>query len=243
MKPILIFTLIIASIPPLLAQDLASPIIGEDVVFNVVDGTVAVEAEYFYKQSHSDIRQWYRTSKDAFPDAGRDEDPPHLTGASNGAYLEILPDTRVTHEDTLISGENFSNEPGKLAVLHYKIHFNKPGKYYVWVRAFSTGSEDNGVHVGLDGRWPESGRRLQWCEGKESWYWESKQRTEEVHCGEPYKIFLEIDKPGLHEIMFSLREDGFEFDKFVITQEMDPAYGTGCGPEVLVKSGISLPVF
>ena len=33
--------------------------------------------------------------------------------------------------------------------------------------------------MGLDGKWPESGQRLQWCEGKRSWQWESKQRTNE----------------------------------------------------------------
>ncbi len=39
--------------------------------------------------------------------------------ASNGMYIEILPDTRVTHDDELI------------------------------------GAEDNGLHVGMDGKWPE----------------------------------------------------------------------------------------
>ena len=33
--------------------------------------------------------------------------------------------------------------------------------------------------MGLDGKWPKSGQRLQWCEGKRSWQWESKQRTNE----------------------------------------------------------------
>lgn len=232
MKRILFSALVIGIPFSLLAQDLAAPIIDEDVIFEETDGIVAVEAEQFHKQSQTNIRKWYRTSKEGTPQVGRDEDPPHLNEASMGAYLEILPDTRVTHEDSLIVGENFSNEPGRLAVLHYKIHFNTPGKYYVWVRAFSTGSEDNGLHVGLDGEWPESGQRMQWCDGKETWYWESKQRTEEVHCGEPYKIFLQIHKPGLHEIMFSLREDGFEFDKFVLTQEKDPEFGSGTGPEI-----------
>ncbi|MGD8501678.1 MAG: hypothetical protein PVJ86_13585 [Phycisphaerales bacterium] len=90
----------------------------------------------------------------------------------------------------------------------------------VWVRAYSTGSEDNGLQVGIDGTWSESGQRLQWCEGKRSWPWESKQRTEQQHCGEPYKIYLNIEQPGLHTIEFSMREDGFEFDKWLTTTEM-----------------------
>ena len=66
------------------------------------------------------------------------------------------------------------------------------------IRAHSTGSEDNGLHVGIDGTWPETGRRLQWCAGKRTWRWESKQRTAEVHCGEPYRIYLDVEA-GLHE--------------------------------------------
>lgn len=130
------------------AQDYSAPLVDKDVIFEEVGGFVAVEAEFFYKQSKTDIRQWYRTSKDETPEVGTDPDGPHVAGASNSAYLEILPDTRADHSQTLIGGENFSNEPGKLAVLHYQVYFNTPGTYYVWVRAHSTGSEDNGLHVG-----------------------------------------------------------------------------------------------
>ena len=49
---------------------------------------------------------------------------------------------------------------GKMALVSYPVYFNNPGRYYVWVRAYSTGTEDNGLHVGLDGTWPELGQRL-----------------------------------------------------------------------------------
>ncbi len=65
------------------------------------------------------------------PDVKSDGDPPYLADASGGAYLEILPDTRRTHDDPLVTGENFSDEPGRLAVLHYIVHFDTPGRYYV----------------------------------------------------------------------------------------------------------------
>jgi hypothetical protein len=120
-----------------------------------------------------------------------------------------------------------------MAILHYKVQINNPGKYYVWVRAYSTGTEDNGIHVGIDGTWPESGQRLQWCDGKHAWTWESKQRTHEVHCGVPELIYLDIKQAGEHEIQFSMREDGFEFDKFVLTKAFEKPEGTG--PEVIIK--------
>lgn len=195
------------------------PIVDDDVIFMENNGMVAVEAEYFNKQSKSDVRQWYITSKDAVSNVGRDDDTQHHSGASNTAYIEILPDTRVTHSDKLIQGENFSNKAGKLGVLHYKVRINNPGRYYVWARAFSTGSEDNSVHVGLNGKWPEHGQRMQWCEGKNKWTWESKQSTKEVHCGVSKEIYLDIEKTGVHDIQFSMREDGFEFDKFILTKD------------------------
>ncbi len=219
------------------AADQTKPIADASLVFEERDGIVAVEAEHFYKQTLTNKRAWHITSPKHAPDTKPDGDPVHLAGASGGAYLECLPDTRRTHADKLIKGENFSDQPGQMAVLHYKMHFNTPGRYYVWVRAFSTGSEDNGIHVGLNGEWPESGRRMQWCEGKNSWRWESKQRTEAQHCGEPYKIFLDVEKAGEHEIQFSMREDGFEFDKFILTKDRDYARPEDAGPAPLVKSG------
>ncbi len=190
-----------------------------DKVYNEVEGKVTIEAESFYKQDHDEIRKWYLINSMESPKVGRDDDFSHAATSSGGSYLEILPDTRVTHDDELIHGENFSNEAGKMAFLYYKVKINNAGRYYVWVRAYSNGGEDNGIHVGLDGEWPASGQRMQWCDGKKDWRWESKQRTEEVHCGEPWKIYLDIDKSGVHEIMFSMREDGFEFDKFIMVND------------------------
>jgi len=128
--------------------------------------------------------------------------------------LQALPDTRRTHDDKLIRGENFCDVAGEMAVLSYKVRFPAPGRFYVWVRAYSTGTEDNGIHVGLNGAWPESGRRMQLCEGKNAWTWASKQRTEANHCGEPGKIWLDVPSAGEHTVQFSMREDGFRFDQF-----------------------------
>ena len=135
-----------------------------------------------------------------------------------------------THDDELIPGENFFNTPGQAGVLSYRIKFSTTGRYYVWVRAYSTGTEDNGLHVGLNGSWPESGQRLQWCEGKNQWRWESKQRTPENHCGEPHKIYLDIPGPGIYTVQFSMREDGFEFDKWLMTMDRDFARPEDKGP-------------
>jgi hypothetical protein len=143
-------------------------------VFKETAGLVAVEAEHFVDQSATETRAFYLTRAGQEPTLAPDGDAPHVAGASGGAYLEVLPDTRRTHDDKLIKGTNFSSEPGKMAVLTYNVHFSTPGRYYVWARAYSTGSEDNGLHVGLNGDWPASGQRMQWCQGKNNWRWESK---------------------------------------------------------------------
>lgn len=224
MKSFLTAALILVTVNHYIAAQttkLNLPIIDKTNVFKEKNGLVAVEAEYFYKQTKTDTRSWFRVNKHETPVALADKDPNHSTGASNNGYLEILPDTRVTHGDKLIHDENFTNIPGKLAIAHYQVKINTPGRYYVWVRAYSTGSEDNGVHVGLNGEWPESGQRMQWCDGKNEWTWASKQRTKEVHCGVPYQIYLDIDSAGVHDIQFSMREDGFEFDKFLLTTDKD----------------------
>jgi hypothetical protein len=180
------------------------------------DGKVMMEAEHFFKQEKDEIRKWYIIDyQSALLYKG--VDTVQCKTAGGNTFIAVLPDTRITHDDRLIQGINFTNEPGKMAVVSYKIHFTNPGKYYVWVRAFSTGSEDNGLHVGLNGEWPESGKRMQWCEGKNQWTWASKQRTEANHCGEERLIYLEIPNPGEHIISFSMREDGFRFDKFILS--------------------------
>ncbi|MEM1305566.1 MAG: hypothetical protein AAGG46_11750, partial [Planctomycetota bacterium] len=162
--------------------------------------TIAVEAEHFLRQREVDKRRWFVTSADSVPDITPDGDPPHHETASSGAYIEILPDTRRTHDDKLVKYENISAEPGRMTIVDYEVAFPAPGRYYVWVRAFSTGSEDNGIHVGLNGEWPSSGERMQWCKGKQKWYWESKQRTKKQHCGVEHAIYLDVPSRGRHMV-------------------------------------------
>lgn len=193
------------------------------------ESLVVVEAEDFGEQRKDDKRHWHvlragGEMPSGLPTADADrwigKDGSVAAKASGEAFVRLLPDTRTTHDDKLIRGENFSPEPGQMAILDYPIEIEKPGRYYVWVRAYSTGTEDNGIHVGIDGEWPESGQRMQWCEGKRSWRWECAQRTQQNHCGEPMQIYLEIAEPGPHVVSFSMREDGFAFDQFVLSPDV-----------------------
>jgi hypothetical protein len=91
---------------------LHQPIASSHVVFAGENGTVTVEAEHFFRQEKAKVRTWYRATSKVQPEIDPDGDPPHVGGASGGAYLESLPDTRRTHGDKLISGQNFSTSQG-----------------------------------------------------------------------------------------------------------------------------------
>jgi len=136
---------------------------------------IRVEAESYVSQRNIDERQWCRSDDcpSEWQDVSEDETD----------YAAIIPDTRLTHNDKLIRGENFTNKAGQVAIASYEVDFAMPGRYYVWVRTFSRGNEDNSVHVGLNGDWPQSGQRMQFCPGKHQWYWDNRQRTIDDHCG------------------------------------------------------------
>lgn len=171
-----------------------------------------IEAENFIKQEKNEVRSWIKIKP------ASDNDPIAVT-ASRKEYIQCMPDTRLSENDKLIVGENFTNNPGDMAIISYSINVKTPGRYYVWVSCYSTGSDDNGIHVGLNSQWPESGKRMQWCDSKNKWTWASKQRTEAAHCGEPYKIYLDIEKTGRNTLTFSMREDGFRMDRILLTMD------------------------
>lgn len=193
------------------------------VPFEENNGFIEVEAEAFqYNSNNGTKRDWYiRTSNDESNVLFKNITENHSITASGSSYIEALPDTRITHDDPLIHGENFFPIQGLGGVVSYKLKFNTPGIYYVWASAFSNGSEDNGVHVGLDGEWPETGARMQWCEGKNKWTWSSAQRKKDNHCGVPNTISLNIKKTGEYIISFSMREDGFEMDRWIMTKNIN----------------------
>lgn len=186
------------------------------------DEAIMVEAERFDAQRNDNVRRWFKINASTRNTPLPDPDPVHSGGASGGAYVELLPDTRTSHDDKLVKGQNFSEEAGSMAVLSYDVNFPAAGRYYVWTRIYASGTEDNGLHVGLNGEWPTSGRRIQFCPGKDQWYWDSRQRTEAQHCGVRGGIWIDVPTAGKHHVEFAMREDGVEFDAFFLTRDANP---------------------
>jgi len=177
---------------------------------------IRVEAEDFTSKNE----RWVLTSPGNVPNFQDDPDPPHNGSASGKANLELLPDTRVTHDDPTSGGPDGSlwGAPGPGPSIDYLVNFPEPGQYLVYVKTYSTGSEDNGIHVGINGTKPASGKRMQTCK-KRKWVWTSAQRTNEEHCGVPKQIWLDVPAAGPNKITFYAREDGFELDQILFLKE------------------------
>lgn len=194
---------------------------------------VKVEAEDFVSK-HSD---WRLTTSNNTPNVNPDPDGSHASSASGRAYMELLPDTRVTHSDQLISGRNFWNAAGTGPALSYNVNIPEAGRYIVFVKAYSTGTEDNGIHVGLNNTNPASGERMQWCSGKNQWTWGSAQRTNSNHCGTERTIFLDFSFAGANTVTFSAREDGFEFDQFILLKTSNNSCAPNGNDQIACNTG------
>jgi hypothetical protein len=148
-----------------------------------------------------------------------DPDEPHTGGASGGAYLEGLPDT-FTSDPEAIPNVNFFREPGAGCTLTYRVTFARAGRYFLWLRAFGGGPKDNTIFYGIDGAWKQA--PVQVC-GSARWRWTNSLRDEEAGgiCSMERRAALEVEVAGAHNVQLSLREDGFELDQLLLTDDAD----------------------
>ncbi|MBN2802131.1 MAG: hypothetical protein JXR91_03455 [Deltaproteobacteria bacterium] len=136
--------------------------------------------------------------------------------ADGGIYITTVEDTAITDTDSS-TPTNISN-PANSCQIGYYIDIPAPGRYYVWVRGYSGLSTDNSIHTGFDNTWPASGKNIQFPQMEKIWVWSSNQRDSGgTVYGIPYTIYLDIDTPGKHSLMFAMREDGFKFDSWIIS--------------------------
>ena len=225
-----------AHLPPLPPAD--KPLVTADTTFEEKDGVVVVEAEHFVRQTRDQIRRWYLSSAKHTPTAKPDPDPVMVTDASNGAYIEVLPDTFVHQHERAIDGINIGLAPGSIAVVHYPIHFTQPGRYYIWTRMRSNDDEDNTLNFGLNDDWPASARCLQFPKLKKVWWWGGVIRDARGPTFPHHRAYIDVPSAGVHVVMYSMREDGMEFDKFLLTMDGTMKTPAGPGPAAsLFKTG------
>ncbi len=107
--------------------------------------------------------------------------------------------------------------------LNYEVNFAKTGIHYVWVRGYSTSGTDDSCHVGLDNDETTSDR-IQAGGGNGPWVWSINRRDNQGLAQ------VDVKSAGVHLLHVRMREDGWRFDKIVLTT--NPDYRpTGFGPE------------
>jgi hypothetical protein len=92
--------------------------------------------------------------------------------------------------------------------LDFEVNFVKTGIHYVWIRGIGASSSDDSVHVGLDGAESATSDRITGFSS--SWSWSQSTMDGPVAT-------VNVTSAGVHTVNVWMREDGFVFDKLVLT--------------------------
>ena len=128
-----------------------------------------------------------------------------IPGMSAGKALHV-PDAGVN-----LSTVNIHKNPR----LDYQVNFVKKGTYYVWVRGKAANGRNDSIHIGLNNKHFESSDKISkyWPYGE--LHWANKTMDGPVAT-------VEVTSAGIHTVNAWQREDGFIFDKLILT--LDPTY-------------------
>ena len=123
-------------------------------------------------------------------------------GASGGAGMQ------VAYEGTNLYGVNFNVNPR----LDYKVNFRQAGIYYVWIRGLANDSSTDSLHVGLNNSQFQQSDKI-------SSFSPYGQRRWSNNTMDGAVATIEVSSAGVHTVNVWQREDGFLFDKLVLTRD------------------------
>lgn len=109
----------------------------------------------------------------------------------------------------------------KMAELIYKINFQTPGTYFVWIRGRAAKKADDGIHSGRDNSISMSADNIHGFAADFSW-------SRETWDGAPAKIT--IPAAGIHTFHLFMCKDGLEVDRILLTTDTTSAPPAGEGP-------------
>jgi hypothetical protein len=146
------------------------------------------------------------------------------TGFSGTGAMEPLPNNTVTPVNVNI---DISASPR----MDYKVKFEKAGTYNVWVRGLGdsgTGnpSANDSVNVGLDLTLPSTSDRISVFTQGAGYIWSNGLGDGSL---DNVPATFDVSTPGLHVVNVWMREDGFIFDKLLLTLD-DTFTPTDLGP-------------
>ncbi len=124
-----------------------------------------------------------------------------LTGFTGTGAMVATPDVKTT-----IGGNYAATSPE----LQYNVEFKTPGTYHVWIRAFADNGDSDTVHVGLDNQPVDSASNIRINRYRE-WQWRATFAVS--------SWMIEVPTAGVHTINVWMREDGFRFDRLILSAE------------------------
>ena len=122
-------------------------------------------------------------------------------------------------------GTNFSQPPfaADSPRLDYPVLFKRTGTHYVWIRGKALADSDDSIHIGLDGNEIASSDRITGFPQNGLYSWANATM-------DGVRPSFDVPTLGVHTLNAWMREDGFTFDKIVLTA--DPGFTpTGLGPD------------
>lgn len=100
----------------------------------------------------------------------------------------------------------------------WQVDFRQTGTHYLWVRGLSAGGRGDTMHFGLDGQTIDSADRHINRDRTDDWTWSQSSMDGDV-------LTIDVATTGVHTLNAWMREDGFAFDRLVMTTDAnyDPA--------------------
>ncbi|MEO1619066.1 MAG: Ig-like domain-containing protein, partial [Planctomycetota bacterium] len=122
--------------------------------------------------------------------------------ASGGGYLTSLPNDGTNTGDS-------TNGPRR----DYSVTVDAPGTFYVWARTRTSSSQDDSIHIGLEGT-PATYGKLGLNNSSSDWAW---RNTVDGRAGAD-RVTVHFDTAGTHTVNLWMREDGSQVDKIFLTR-------------------------
>jgi hypothetical protein len=115
--------------------------------------------------------------------------------------------------------------------LTFQVNFTTTGTYHVWARGIGPNADADSLHAGIDGTGPGSADRISTFGTSLGW---SKATMDGPVAT------LNVASPGVHTISIWMREDGFVFDKLLLTTNAG-FIPSGAGPAESPHGGTAGP--
>ena len=181
------------------------------------EGFVSIEAEHYTANHGGTTDNWSFTQS--------------FANYSGSGAMVVGPDDGTQNSDSAV----YSVESPRL---DYEIQFSKTGIHYVWIRGVApdSSSRDDSVNIGLNGEPVANAEHIR--EFNSDWQWSNLRKGGLIAS-------IDVQTIGTHTLNVWMREDGFVFDKLMLT--VDDSYtATGEGetesPRTTTFSGTRPPI-